>query len=73
MRGTVNHNLIIFDLDGTLIDSAEGICHAAMETIDVLGYEHLSEQFIKNCIGPPIADSIGSKVGYTQKQIDDFY
>ena len=73
MRGTVSYNLVIFDLDGTLIDSAEGICHAVMETIETLGYDSLSEEFIRECIGPPIADSIGSKVGYTKKQIDDFY
>ena len=38
--------LVIFDLDGTLIDSSEGIVHAVLETIEELDYEPLSEEFI---------------------------
>ena len=68
-----NYRLVIFDLDGTLIDSSEGIVHAVTDTIDVLGYNPLPVKLIRQCIGPPIADSIGSVVGYSQKQIDDFY
>ena len=65
--------LVIFDLDGTLIDSSEGIVHAVLETIEELDYEPLSEEFIESCIGPPIGDSIGSRVGYTPEQIKRFY
>ena len=65
--------LVIFDLDGTLIDSSEGIVHAVLETIEELDYEPLSEEFIESCIGPPIGDSIGSRVGYTSEQIKRFY
>lgn len=67
------HPLVIFDLDGTLIDSSEGIVHAVLETIEELDYEPLSEEFIESCIGPPIGDSIGSRVGYTPEQIKRFY
>ena len=69
----MNHSLVIFDLDGTLIDSSEGIVHAVTATIEELGYESLSVEFIESCIGPPIGDSIGSKVGYTKEQIARFY
>ncbi len=67
------YDVAIFDLDGTLIDSSVGIVHAVKDTIEQLGYDTLSDDFIKSCIGPPIGDSIGSKVGYTKEQIDDFY
>ncbi len=63
----------IFDLDGTLIDSSEGIVKSVIETIHVMKLEELSEEFIKECIGPPIADSIGKKVGYSQETINQFY
>lgn len=63
----------VFDLDGTLIDSSEGILRAVNDTIDILGFEKLDPDFIRSCIGPPIGDSIGSKVGYTQDEIKSFY
>ena len=68
-----SYDTLIFDVDGTLIDSGSGILKAVKDTIDILGYEELSDEFISSCIGPPIADSIGEKVGYTPQQIKDFY
>ena len=67
------YDAVLFDLDGTLIDSSEGILHAVKDTIRQLGYNQLPDDFIKSCIGPPIGDSIGSKVGYSRDQIDEFY
>lgn len=67
------YSLVIFDLDGTLIDSSEGIIHAVLDTIKLLNYEPLSAELIKSCIGPPIGDSIGSRVGYTPEEIESFY
>ena len=67
------YSLVIFDLDGTLIDSSEGIVHAVLDTIEELKLEPLSVEFIESCIGPPIGDSIGSRVGYTPDQIKLFY
>ena len=64
---------VIFDLDGTLIDSSEGIVNSVVETIDIMGLETLSREFIESCIGPPIGDSIGSKMGYSEETIRRFY
>lgn len=69
----MTYSLVIFDLDGTLIDSSEGIIRAVSETIRELKLEYLSPEFIRSCIGPPIGDSIGSKIGYSPEQIDAFY
>jgi len=64
---------VIFDLDGTLIDSAPGIIKAAIDTLNELGYPQMSWDEIESCIGPPIGDSIGKKMGYTKDQIKEFY
>lgn len=64
---------VIFDLDGTLIDSAPGIIKAVKDTLDELNYPQMSWNEIKSCIGPPIGDSIGNRMGYTENQIERFY
>ena len=43
--------LIIFDLDGTLIDSSEDIAWAVNKTLRQMGLEELSYQAIKESIG----------------------
>ncbi len=48
---------VLFDLDGTLVDSTEGVLESAKYTIDQLGYEKLDEDTLKSFIGPPIGDS----------------
>ena len=44
-----------------------------MDTIQELHLEPLSVEFIESCIGPPIGDSIGNRVGYTPEEIKRFY
>lgn len=51
---------IIFDLDGTLLDTAEGVLHSLRHTIDVLGYEPLPEEVMRTFIGPPVKHSLSA-------------
>lgn len=60
-------------MDGTLIDSSEGIVSAVEDTINELNLTPLDRDFIKSCIGPPIGDSIGKKMGYPTETIEEFY
>lgn len=46
-----NAELIIFDLDGTLIDSSEDIAWAVNKTLRQMGFEEFSYQAIKERIG----------------------
>ncbi len=50
-------NCVLFDLDGTLADTSQGIIHAIEKTIDRLGLEALSEEEKRSFIGPPIYES----------------
>ncbi len=54
---------IIFDLDGTLIDSAPGILRCFRHTFGALGIEAPSEAALRSCIGPPLRDGLRSLVG----------
>ena len=48
---------VIFDLDGTLMDTTEGILESACYAARMLGYEELPHETMLNFIGPPIQQS----------------
>lgn len=49
---------VLFDLDGTLLDTSEGVIKSAQYAIRQLGYNPLSRSIMKTFIGPPIQDSL---------------
>lgn len=64
----LNNKSIIFDLDGTLIDSSEGFISAIMYTIKVHNLKTLPETQLINFIGPPIQDSLKHTYNITERQ-----
>lgn len=52
------YNLIIFDVDGTLLDTSEGIISSVKYTINKGGLTELDNSVIKTFIGPPIKESL---------------
>ena len=48
--------VILFDQDGTLLDSAPGIKHCAQETLKKLGYPVPEKKDLNYFIGPPLRD-----------------
>lgn len=54
---------IIFDLDGTLLDTSQGIKKAIEDVINTLGLEALSGEELKEFIGPPIYESLSKRYG----------
>ncbi len=48
---------ILFDLDGTLIDSQEGITGSIQFALQTLGVTPPSSEELRWCIGPPLRDS----------------
>lgn len=51
------YKLVIFDVDGTLLDTTEGVVNAVRYTIQKSGLEPLDEKQLLTFIGPPIQDS----------------
>ncbi len=49
---------VIFDFDGTICDSSEGIMESALKTVEGLGYDSslYSRDYLKRFIGPPLRD-----------------
>ena len=50
------YRAVLFDLDGTLLDSAEGILDATRYTLSHYGHEIPSEGVLRRFIGPPVQE-----------------
>lgn len=51
---------LLFDLDGTLVDSFPGIRESFLHTLEVMGWEIPSEERINRVPGPPMEDTLRS-------------
>lgn len=51
---------VLFDLDGTLIDSAPGITKCLVNTIRAFGGPSLRAEELRPFVGPPVADTLRS-------------
>ena len=51
------YDIAVFDVDGTLLDTTEGVLDAAVYTIDRLGLPRLTQEQMLTFIGPPIQNS----------------
>jgi len=60
--------IILFDLDGTLIDSTEAILESFHNSFDVHGMEHPSDDAIKNLIGYPL-DVMYPRLGVKDEEV----
>ena len=59
---------VIFDLDGTLLDTTDGILESAAYAARKLGYPELPRETMLKFIGPPIQRSFREHYGATEKQ-----
>ena len=68
MRSFVEKKGILFDLDGTLVDSKPGIFGAIRYTFRELQLPQLSEEEMDRFIGPSIGSSFRSICGFSDEQ-----
>lgn len=61
---------ILFDLDGTLTDSGEGIMHCAELTLAHYGLPIPPRAEMRSMVGPPLRDSF-RKYGIAENDLDD--
>jgi len=62
---------ILFDLDGTLIDSTEAILESFHNSFDHYGYPHPDDEMIKALIGHPL-DVMYAQLGVEENRVWDF-
>lgn len=56
MNGMRNYRAVLFDMDGTLIDSFDGIVELFQESLVSLGVTSATEQAVREVIGFPLAE-----------------
>ncbi len=59
---------LLFDLDGTIIDSAKGIMASALHALKRFGIEDHDEEKLLRFIGPPLQDSFEQIYGFSAEQ-----
>ena len=59
---------ILFDLDGTIVDSAPGITSSLAATFVSLGLPVPSPAELVEWVGPPILDSFRDLAGFSREQ-----
>lgn len=59
---------VLFDLDGTLTDSAEGIFNCLRYSIDRMGREQPTDDLLMEFLGPPLDESYRNRLGYTMEE-----
>lgn len=58
---------VIFDLDGTLLDTREGIVHSVRYAAQKLGYRELPYEELLTFVGPPIQQSFMDHYGCSKE------
>lgn len=65
------YRTILFDLDGTLTDSKEGIVNCARHAIEALGDVPPEERVLAQFVGPPLRESFASFCGYGPEKVQE--
>ncbi len=71
-----HYDIILFDLDGTLTESAPGIVNAVLYALKKNGIEETDRDKLMTFVGPPLYDSFQTHYGMSKQQadhmVDDF-
>ena len=62
---------VLFDLDGTLTQSEEGIWNCARHTLKTMGYPEPDGETLRKFIGPPLIWSFQTLIGMTETQAEE--
>lgn len=62
------YQYVLFDLDGTLTDSAEGIVNSVLYALKKRGMQEADREKLLGFVGPPLADSFMKYYGMTQEE-----
>jgi phosphoglycolate phosphatase len=68
---TKKYKAVIFDIDGTILDTRVGIVEAVKYTIDALQLNMLSEDQLNTFVGPPIQTSFITKYALSETEVQN--
>ena len=64
----MSYDVILFDLDGTLTDSAEGIVNSVVHALEAKGIPYASKQELRRFVGPPLKDSFCEYCKFSEEE-----
>lgn len=64
----MNYQYLLFDLDGTLTDSAEGILNSVVYALKKRGFSVPEQAVLLKFVGPPLLDSFQRYCGLSREQ-----
>lgn len=65
------YQYVIFDVDGTLLDTAEGVIQAVKKTMQMEKLSIPSEDVLRTFIGPPIQNSFQKVYGFGKERVQE--
>lgn len=66
----MRYDCVLFDMDGTLLDSSKGIKSSVCHTIEVMGLPPLSDERLSRFIGPTLWDSFSKYCGLSGEALE---
>jgi len=61
----MKYTTVLWDLDGTIVDSGPGIFDSFRKTFDALGQPHPTDAQLRAFIGPPMRETFAVHLGYS--------
>ncbi len=71
MQNSKKFSIILFDLDGTIFDSGEGICEGVKYAAEKLGFFVPDMETRKKFVGPPLRQSFKKYCGLHDNEAED--
>lgn len=62
------YKAVLFDLDGTLLDTSIGVKKSVLYTIETMGLPQITEEEISSFIGPPIYNSLRERFSLNEEE-----
>lgn len=70
-EGDPMYKTVIFDLDGTLIDTSSGVIVCGKYALEKLGMEEITDEQARRFLGPPLAESFPEIFGVSPENVDE--
>lgn len=67
----LDKNVVIFDLDGTITDSEEGIINSLKYTFKKYGFTDYEDNKLKKYLGPPLQETFMEVLGFDEHKAKD--
>ena len=65
----MSYDVILFDLDGTLTDSAEGIINSVVYALERMGIPYTDKRELRRFVGPPLQDAFRDYYGLSEDEV----